>query len=247
MLTQALITVSTCGRALHGESQPCFLRNCSVRTNMVQYLFPEGQGKKTPKSPSCPTLGFSFFFFFYCACVVIHSPTPHWAVEGFPCCTWHTRRCWGSWEGQWLGRGSNCIWRLYRHLQKRPSFLWSVPIKTQKAAVISFSRGVPLRRMGENLSLKMVKHGVSLPLVQPWALNWTGWPPEPSPKASLSVSPRWLLRKVKDWKLQLQLRIVFGSRIIWTTQFLFWACVKCCTWERLVWPLLVPRSILCLI
>lgn len=149
--------------------------------------------------------------------------------------------------GAMAGEGIQLHLRLYRHLQKRQSFLWSVPIETQKAAVVSFSRGVPLRRMRENLSLKMVKHGVSLPLVQPWALDWTDWPPEPSPKTSLSVSPRWLLRKVKDWKLQLQLRIVFGSRIIWTTQFLFWVCVKCRTWERLVWPLLVPRSILCLI
>lgn len=47
----------------------------------------------------------------------------------------------------------------------------------------------------------MVKHGLSLPLAQPWALGWTGWPPEPSPKTSFSVSLCWLLRKVKGWKL----------------------------------------------
>lgn len=51
--------------------------------------------------------------------------------------------------------------------------------------------------MGGKRALKVVKCGLKLPLALLWALGWTGWPPEPPPKTVFSLSPCWLLTRLK--------------------------------------------------
>lgn len=95
----------------------------------------------------------------------------------------------------------------------------------------------PTRICRRKVMLKVVNCGVKLSLSLCW--GWTGWPPESPPKTGFPLSPHWLLRK--DWKLWLQLQIVF--RVPWTTH-IFYFCMKCHTWERIALPLAVTRSIL---
>lgn len=140
--------------------------------------------EKNPESPSCLAEGvFCGFISFSLLCcsffpVCSHFASPHWADEGLSCHTTHQELGPFSWERQWLGRGSNCSCQWYKHWQKR-DFSSKPPIKAQRAAVRSYSGGIPLRHVAEKLMLKVVKWGIELPLALLWALGCTGWPLEP--------------------------------------------------------------------
>lgn len=138
---------------LCSESLSRFLRNFSARTHVMQYLFPTEQGKKKSKKSLLPDCVFAFILVFVCS-VVIHFPSPHWAGEGLPCCTWHIKRSWGSWIPSARRGGTRersiCQLQPTVTVAEMAGFYLKLPGKPQKPAVINCSRGIPLGYAGAN-------------------------------------------------------------------------------------------------